>query len=229
MKDTNFNIEPALSLLNKHKEHKTPYRINFRGLELIINPEVFNPNYTKVTSFLAESIEGEFQNNRTCLDMFTGSGVLSLLAAKQGCRALGIDFSEKAIDCAKINARNLGFNNCEFRQGDVWQAVKDTEKFDLIMANPPLLPAWPETRLEAAIADSPEMLVTKRFISGLRAHLNPEGKAYMANSTACELSVGNSINFFAELAKKSGLNSKVRAELNPGYEVYRIFEFSPAS
>lgn len=219
----NFDLQPVATLLEMHAQHAAPYRQEFMGLDLTIHPEVFNPAYTKVTRLLAETLS--IESGDGVLDMFCGSGVLGLLLSDTSSKVVGVDISPKAIECAQINALRKGTaNKTEYRQGSLWAAVNEEEQFDLIVANPPLLPATPETLLEMAVADSPEMSLTTQFISGSRKHLKDNGRVLMAFSDASKNVFGNPLGHVEALATRAGLSLAVVAEKNVGYEIYRVLE-----
>jgi len=225
MRASKFDTKPVELLLEKHNAHTESYWINFKGIPLLLYPDVFNPTYTKVSGFLAEHME--IRSGESCLEMFSGSGALSFVAGNTASSVVGVDFSPVAIDCSTANALSLGVQQkVLFRVGDLWGAVLPEEKFDVIIANPPLLPAIPETLLEAAVADSPEMRLTRGYITGCPNHLTPNGRIYMAFSNACSIFVGDPLSFVQGLAYSVGLTMNVKAEWDVGYEVYRILEFS---
>lgn len=73
------------------------------------------------------------------LDVFTGSGVLALAAARDGARAVtAVDVSRRAVAAARLNARLNGVALRALR-GDLLAPVAE-ERFDLIVANPPYVP-----------------------------------------------------------------------------------------
>ncbi|MBP9715527.1 MAG: methyltransferase [Candidatus Pacebacteria bacterium] len=225
MKAEKFNIGPVQILLDRHMVHKTPYCIRFMDTEFIIYPDVFNPTYTKVSSLLARNIK--ILPDQVVLEMFCGSGAVGLSAMKNAQKLVGVDISPQAVICSVENAKRLGYSyKTEFRLGSLWDTVNPNEKFDVILANPPLLPAIPETLLEMAVADSPEMNLTRNFITGLPAHLSNNGYALMAFSNACSVYVGDPIKFVEDLSNQVGIVSKVDDELDVGYEVYRIIKFT---
>ena len=220
-----LNLEPVKLLLDKHKQHYLPYDIQFKDIVLRIHPDVFNPSYTKVSGFIADHVH--IPQDSDVLDMFTGSGAIGLYTELNARFVLVIDISEKAIACANENADLLGLKNkTEFRVGNLWESVRRNEQFDVIIANPPLLPAIPENLLEMAVADGPEMALTKSFIEGATIHLKNNGVIIMALSNACKPYVGDPIAFVSYIALKSGLTANVKAEWDVGYEIYRIIEFT---
>ena len=73
------------------------------------------------------------------LDMCAGSGVVSVVAAKEidDARVWATDISKDALEVAKRNA--VSHNVAEhitFLQGDLWAPLKDL-RFDLVLVNPP--------------------------------------------------------------------------------------------
>jgi ubiquinone/menaquinone biosynthesis C-methylase UbiE len=53
----------------------------------------------------------------------------------QSGKVIGIDFTEKMIEKARSNAEKLGFNNVEFRQGDIDSMPVTSNKADVIVSN----------------------------------------------------------------------------------------------
>jgi release factor glutamine methyltransferase len=80
------------------------------------------------------------------LDLGTGPGTLLLAALDEWPKAtgLGIDASDAALEYARRNAARLGMSNrAQFRIGD-W-AAGISERFDLILCNPPYIADGAET------------------------------------------------------------------------------------
>jgi len=218
-----LNLRPVQDLLDKHTRHKYPYKQEFKGINLLIYPEVFNPAYTTVSGLLQENLPTE--PGKKVLDMFCGSGALGLTIASSADKVVGIDISPLAVRCATENASSNGFSDrTDFRCGDIWTAVEENEVFDLIIANPPLLPITPATLLEKAVADSPKMDVLTRFIEGCRDHLSTEGNVLMAFSDASKVIFEDPLNHVKNLSSKAGLTMSIKAEKDVGYEIYRVLE-----
>lgn len=76
------------------------------------------------------------------LDLGTGSGclILSLLAHLPQSTGIAVDLSEKAISAARANADNLGLDKrCEFIRSNWTDAIDKTQKFDIVVSNPPYI------------------------------------------------------------------------------------------
>ena len=219
-------MNPRDSYLNVTKFILTPYPSGFRGLNLIIQPDVFNPDLTKVSGFLADNIT--IVPKAKVLDMFTGCGAIAILAVKkEASYVTGVDISAAAVNCAKHNAFLNGVkDSVSFIQSNLWEQIPTTEKYDTITANPPLLPVYPETLLEMAIADSPNMEVTKGFLQECKTYMaNKNSVVYMTFSNACKVYHSDPMVFIEQVAWKSGLRIDNVIELDVGYEVYRVIKF----
>ena len=74
------------------------------------------------------------------LDMCTGSGILAICIAKytDASRIIAVDISEKALEVAEKNAiSNNVDTKIEFIKSDMFKNI--SEKFDLIISNPPYI------------------------------------------------------------------------------------------
>ncbi|MBL7738183.1 MAG: arsenite methyltransferase [Chitinophagaceae bacterium] len=74
----------------------------------------------------------------TVIDLGSGAGNDAFIARKivgEKGRVIGIDFTEPMIAKARTNADKLGFNNVEFRQGDIEDIPVTANKADVIVSN----------------------------------------------------------------------------------------------
>lgn len=120
------------------------------------------------------------------LDMGTGSGaiIVTLLTERPHLAAIAVDLSEGALQVAKNNALANGVSErIRFYQGSWFEGL--SQKFDLIVSNPPYIPHGDIANLEIDVREhDPHMaldggqdgLVAYRAIaSGASAHLNSRG------------------------------------------------------
>ena len=89
------------------------------------------------------------------LDVGTGSGCIAISIAHDWSEAeiTAIDSSASALEVARSNAERLGFKDCiRFLQGDLLVPVAG-EQFDLIVSNPPYVPAADRDALAVEVRD----------------------------------------------------------------------------
>lgn len=74
----------------------------------------------------------------TVIDLGSGAGNDAFIARKEvgeNGKIIGIDFTPAMIDKARENAEKLGFNNVEFRQGDIEKMPVTANVADVIVSN----------------------------------------------------------------------------------------------
>jgi len=77
------------------------------------------------------------------LDLGTGTGclLLSLLSELANSTGVGVDISKGAVEKAGLNARNLNMSDrCQFINSS-WGDMNVSEKFDIVISNPPYIPS----------------------------------------------------------------------------------------
>jgi release factor glutamine methyltransferase len=118
----------------------------FWNIELHVGPGVLVPRPDSEV-LISSAIEhfGGTPGPKRILDLGTGPGTLLLAALDvwRDATGVGIDASRRTMSYAAANARRLGFETrVKFREGDWAEGV--TEKFDLILCNPPYVPEGAE-------------------------------------------------------------------------------------
>lgn len=116
-------------------------------------------------------------------DIGTGTGVISAILAKRGfSKIIATDLDDRAIQCALSNIKNLGFDkHILVQKKDLFPEGTS----DLIVCNPPWLPAKPTSAIERAVYDEDSRML-KAFLSELPNHLNENGEAWLIISDLAE-------------------------------------------
>ncbi len=113
--------------------------------------EVYNimsDDYTKMEGYNADADLGlgcglptefaQIKEGDTVIDLGSGAGndcFIARSATGATGKVIGIDFTEAMIDKARTNAEKLGFNNVEFRQGDIEKMPVTANAADVIVSN----------------------------------------------------------------------------------------------
>lgn len=120
---------------------------------------------------------------RTAFDLGTGTGVLAALLAGRGLdRVVATDISRRALVCAENNVRALGFGE---RIEVVGPCLYPRGRADLVVCNPPWLPARPTSSLERGVYDRDGAML-HGFLAGLADHLHPGGEGWLVLSDLAE-------------------------------------------
>ena len=119
-------------------------------------------------------------------DIGTGTGVLAAILANRGiAKIVATDNSHRALDCALKNINLLGLkNNVSLVEANLYPKA-EYGKADLIVCNPPWLPAHPSSALECAIYDEKSQML-KGFLNGLAIHLTDKGEGWLLLSDFAE-------------------------------------------
>ena len=114
----------------------------FYDLVFEVTPDVLIPR--PETELLIEMALSKIPSDRKCnvLDLGTGSGAIAITLARHRPSACvtAVDFSPGAMAVARRNARMHAVKNVVFIEAD-WFSSFISEKFDVIVANPPYVAA----------------------------------------------------------------------------------------
>jgi predicted O-methyltransferase YrrM len=145
-------------------------------------------------------------------DIGAGTGVLSALLARRGVtRVVATDLDPRAITCATDNLTRLGLAD----RVDVVRADLFPDGLaDLIVCNPPWIPAPATTSTDHAVYD-PDSRMLRGFLRGLSAHLSPGGEGWLIISDIAERLGLRSRGELLDLIDDAGLTVVARLDTRP--------------
>ncbi|NEB02891.1 class I SAM-dependent methyltransferase [Streptomyces sp. SID13726] len=119
----------------------------------------------------------------TAFDLGTGTGVLAAVLARRGFdRVVATDISPRALACARENVHRLRLADRVEVSGP---GLFPDGRADLVVCNPPWLPARPTSPVEQGVYD-PDSTMLRDFLTGLSAHLRPGGEGWLILSDLAE-------------------------------------------
>ena len=170
-----FDKEYLLSVLIQRRLNNEPIskiinRKSFWDYDFYVNGNVLDPRPD--TENLIELVLSVYNTNKKLhiLDMGTGSGclILTLLKLFKNATGVAVDISEKALEVAKFNAKNLGVENINFVLSNWNDNV--AEKFDIIVSNPPYIETEEIQKLDKDVKNFDPMLALDGGINGLKCY-----------------------------------------------------------
>lgn len=166
-----------------------------RRVNPLAPPGVYAPQ--EDTELLAGALSDEpVRPGSDVLDVGTGSGALALAAARRGTRVTAVDVSWRAVCATRLNALMAGVP-VQVRHGNLFAPVRG-RSFDLILANPPYVPApdggvAPRGAARAWDAGHDGRLVLDRICGEAHELLRPGGVLLLVQSalSGTELTLGH--------------------------------------
>jgi release factor glutamine methyltransferase len=159
----------------KGAEVKFYYNNHNIGLELEVPENVYYP--AEDSLLMAEVLCATNLEGRDVLEIGSGSGFLSLVAAKKGAVVDSVDINKNAVEATAKNSENnsVKVNSME---SDLFENIKG--KYDLVMFNPPYLPKDGEDKPDAHSIQWSGGIngreVLEKFLSQARPFLKDHGK-----------------------------------------------------
>lgn len=164
----NLDEEKILNVAKKRANSKMPLQYilgysYFMGQKLKVDENVLIPrDETEILVLKAYELLKNKEGKIHILDIGLGSGAISIALAKKledkEIEILGVDISLGALEIALDNISNLNLvRKIIVRKSDLFSKVRDIEKFDLIISNPPYIPQKEKTSLQKEVLFEPEV------------------------------------------------------------------------
>lgn len=246
-----------IAYITGHKE--------FYGYDFIVSPDVLIPKpdteilVERAVDVILSMMDARGENLLTVCDMCTGSGCIAIAVAKtlledervapeQLPKFTLADISEPALDIARHNAAallskhgNLVMSRFNFVRTNLFDAISEAIKYDVILSNPPYIPhtmvdellrdGRSEPRLaldgditlegDRACADDGQtkddgLEIIRNLIPQAQAHLAPRGTVLMETGEY-------NAEAAAALAAAAGFNTEIHRDLEGQLRVVEMF------
>lgn len=218
------------ALLRRHiEDDHRPDEFTLLGRSWELLDGVFSPTYTPITELFTKWIP--YPDGGTFLEMGSGAGVTSVVAAQSGCRAVtALDISPAAVENTRRNVHRHGVGDrVRVLRSDLFSALGPDEKFDVIFWNSnfaePPSDFVNSTDLHHAFFD-PHYETHRRFVAEAAGRLAEGGRLLLGFT-----SIGNA-RLLGEICGRAGLRIEVlrSAQRQVGRDTaleFQILELSP--
>ena len=225
---SDVQLNTILEISARRKKHEPLQYIlcetEFYGYRFKVSNNVLIPR--PETELLVEKIIDNEKNVTNILDIGTGSGAI-VIALANNMKKIKIDATDISIDTLKITKQNADMNNVEinFFQSDIFENV--TDKYDLIISNPPYISLAEYELLPKEIRDHEPKSALQAENNGLFFYekILQNAKEYLTKSGKIYFEIGyDQAERITEIAKENGYhNIQVFKDLNCFDRIMRIY------
>jgi release factor glutamine methyltransferase len=198
-------------------------RVFYDDLTFQVFKDVYEP--AEDTFLAVDNLAQIVKADDTLLDIGTGCGILAIIASRKAQKVIATDVNPHAAKCARLNVKiNEVSGKIEVRLGDLFQPIRKTERFDVIVFNAPYLPSSlreQRTWLGRSWAGGPSgRRLIDRFITEAPRYLKRNGKIVLVQSSLAN--IDETLVKFRE----AGLATLVIAEKKVAFETIVVIQAS---
>lgn len=157
----------------------------FLGLRLSVPVGVFHPSLFFSTKTMCIFLMKQDLDKKKVLEIGSGSGAISIIAAKAGARVWATDINPESVHSTSRNATKNRVS-IQTRHSDLFESLEEKE-FDLILNNPPYYPQNPSTPADHAWYAGKDYQYFQRLFREARNYLSNEGMMMLVLSDECNI------------------------------------------
>lgn len=179
-------------------------KYSYRGTNITILPGVFHPGFFSSTLFMLEYLEQQILANKKLLEIGSGTGLISIRAAKANAQVTASDLSTIAVKNTTINARSNSAG-IDIIHSDLFTALKKIT-FDWIIINPPYYAQDPKKESDLAWYCGKNFEYFQKLFNQLPHYIDYNSQVIIVLTKGCDLqqifSLGKKAGFDFELIKE---------------------------
>lgn len=160
-------------------------QFKYEGMQLIVRSGVFHPGFFYSTKFLLTYLKTQKLSGKTFLELGSGSGLISIYAAKHGATVTASDISSTAVENTSANAK---LNKVEITvlHSDLFNAI-NARPFDWIVINPPYYQKTPVTESDFAWYCGEHFEYFEKLFAQLPGYCNEATQCIMVLTKGCDI------------------------------------------
>jgi release factor glutamine methyltransferase len=198
--------------LRKEREYK------YEDLVISVMPGVFHPGLFSSTGLILKYLDKQCLKNQTLLEVGCGSGLISIMAAKQQAEVTALDISKSAVANTRKNAAR---NHAKIHiiHSNLFTQLHHFP-YDWIIINPPYYPYNPANDSEHAWYCGKNHEYFRELFKGIPPFIKRGSQVIMVLTKECQL------NKIFGLGKEAGFRFELIQETNAFFDekdlLYRI-------
>ena len=182
-------------------------RYSYQGINVIVFPGVFHPGIFHSTSLILKYLNEQDLTNKKVIEIGSGTGLISIRAAKANASVTATDLSLTAIRNTALNAK-LNKAKISVVHSDLFTNVEKT-LFDWIIINPPYYDKDPKKDEDLAWYCGGNFEYFQKLFAELKSFMSPSTEVIMVLTKGCDLKkifeLGKKAEFQFELLKEKNV------------------------
>ena len=159
-------------------------KVKALGLELLTDPAVFHPSLFYSSKYFGRFIKDLPLQGKTLLDVGCGSGILGLVAAREGAVVTSVDLNPHCIRVTEYNSK-INAIPVNVILSDLFNEVDG--KFNVVVINPPYYPGDPKDVTAHAWYCGANFDYFNTLFTTLSKVIDPDTRVYMVLSDGCDI------------------------------------------
>jgi release factor glutamine methyltransferase len=158
---------------------------SYNNITVKVLPGVFHPGLFFSTKMLLNFVDTLNLESKAFLELGAGTGIISILASKNGATVYASDINSKAVENIKLNVAK---NNVQINifTSDLFNNIPDMQ-FDFIVINPPYYNRDPRDEEEYAWFCGSNFEYFNSLFNSLSNYIDNDSKVFMILSEVCDI------------------------------------------